>query len=198
MARRKSQTLGRSITSTTGSPTASGQVGKWFTAVSESVALRPPILWAKFSKNRGRSNLQLLPEDRAHLAFLSPAKWWTKDTHFQRFSSKPKFFEIFSTKLKFFKTKRATEFTTIVRPGKRVRALVGTQYDSTGAEFESCTYFSVNYVVNNVSFRDNATRGDETELTCLPDSSASISKAEPISVFCTHAQCENIAFARMR
>ena len=37
--------------------------------------------------------------------------------------------------------------------------------------------------------------GDETELTCPPDSSASISKAEPISVFCTDAQCQNIAFA---
>ena len=33
------------------------------------------------------------------------------------------------------------------------------------------------------------------ELTCPPDSSASISKAELISIFCTDAQCENIALA---
>ena len=33
------------------------------------------------------------------------------------------------------------------------------------------------------------------ELACSADSSASISKAEPISIFCTDAQCENIAFA---
>ena len=33
------------------------------------------------------------------------------------------------------------------------------------------------------------------ELTCSADSSASISKAEPISIFCTDAQCENIASA---
>ena len=92
-------------------------------------------------------------------------------------------------------TKRATEFTTIVPTGKRVRALVGTPYDSTGAKFDICTYFSVNNDVNNVSFLDNATRGDEAELTCPLDSSASISKDEPISVFCTDAECENIAFA---
>ena len=33
------------------------------------------------------------------------------------------------------------------------------------------------------------------ELACPPDSSASVSKAEPISIFCNDAQCENIAFA---
>ena len=32
-------------------------------------------------------------------------------------------------------------------------------------------------------------------MTCPPDRSASISKDEPISVFCTDVQCENIAFA---
>ena len=32
-------------------------------------------------------------------------------------------------------------------------------------------------------------------MTCPLDSSASISKDEPISVFCTNAECENIAFA---
>ena len=33
------------------------------------------------------------------------------------------------------------------------------------------------------------------ELTCSADSSASISKAEPISIVCTDAQCGFIAFA---
>ena len=32
-------------------------------------------------------------------------------------------------------------------------------------------------------------------MTCPPDSSAPVSKDEPISVFCTDVQCENIAFA---
>ena len=129
--------------------------------------------------------MQFLPKDGAHLAFLSLAKWCPKDTLFQRFSTKPKFFE----------TKRATEFATVVPPGKRVRALVGAPYNSTGAEFDICTYFSAKDDVNSVSFRDNATRGDEMELTCPPDSSASISKAEQIPTFCIDAQCDNIAFA---
>ena len=32
-------------------------------------------------------------------------------------------------------------------------------------------------------------------MTCPPDRSASVSKDEPVSVFCTDVQCENIAFA---
>ena len=81
---------------------------------------------------------------------------------------------------------------TVVPPGKCVRALVGAPYNSTGAEFDICTYFSAKDDVNSVSFRDNATRVDEMELT---DGSASISIAEQISTFCTDAQCDNIAFS---